>query len=306
MTIAELSRKTELALQDGKLTNDALRASLLELSAAFARPQVSSDPKPIVVDALSGRAIALVGFPTEAGDRLCAALERAGARPRVFETTVDAGARAVLDCHAMVYQVQEQTPASGVLAAAAAEAKMPLILAGKRDHILAVDLTVLAHTNDFLIDGWKPDEAVMRLSFALLRAVSPIHFRPSSLMKRAGERDAVLVADDDPAMLSNVRTALQDFGLSCTVILDGSTALERIRQDLPRVAVLDVNMPGLDGYLVLAAVRQEKLPVRVILLTSRKHENDISRAFTLGADDYIVKPFNRVELVARVRRLLKS
>jgi len=303
--IAELARKTETALSNGKLTTGEFRSCLLELSAAFAKPQATADPKPILVDALSGKSIALVGFAAETGDRLCGALERAGARPRVFDTTVEAGARPVLDCHAMVYQVQADSTSAPILATAGDQARMPIILAGKRDQILSMDLAVLARTNDFLIDGWKPDEAVMRLSFSLLRAVTPIQFRQTA-PRRLGQRDEVLLADDDPAILSQVRTALQDFGMQCTVLLDGATALERIRQDLPRVAVLDVNMPGLDGYLVLAAIREEKLPVRVILLTSRKHENDISRAFTLGADDYVVKPFNRIELVARVKRLLKN
>jgi DNA-binding response OmpR family regulator len=61
----------------------------------------------------------------------------------------------------------------------------------------------------------------------------------------------------------------------------------------------------MDGYQVLAAIREACLPVFVILLTARSHEKDISRGFTLGADDYIVKPFNLVELVARLRRLLR-
>ena len=68
--------------------------------------------------------------------------------------------------------------------------------------------------------------------------------------------------------------------------------------------VLDVNMPGMDGYEVLAAIRAENLPVRVLLLTARQQEGDIIRGFTLGADDYMVKPFSPTELVARLKRLL--
>ena len=54
------------------------------------------------------------------------------------------------------------------------------------------------------------------------------------------------------------------------------------------MAVLDVNMPGMDGYEVLSAIRAEALPVRVLLLTARQQESDIIRGFTLGADDYVV------------------
>jgi DNA-binding response OmpR family regulator len=77
-----------------------------------------------------------------------------------------------------------------------------------------------------------------------------------------------------------------------------------LREDQLHAVVLDVNMPGLDGFEVLAAVRREAIPVRVILLTARQTESDIIRGFSLGADDYIIKPFNPMELVARLKRLL--
>jgi len=86
--------------------------------------------------------------------------------------------------------------------------------------------------------------------------------------------------------------------------VDGRKALEAARRWRPQVAVLDVNMPGMDGYEVLAALRAENLPVRVMLLTARQRESDIIRGFTLGADDYVVKPFSPMELVARLKRLI--
>jgi DNA-binding response OmpR family regulator len=102
-----------------------------------------------------------------------------------------------------------------------------------------------------------------------------------------------------------VRTILETYGMSCRVAKTGTEALDLIRTHRPDAAVLHVNMPGMDGYLVLAAIREERLPVQVILRTALRKENDITRAFTLGADDYIVKTFNQMELVARLRRLLK-
>jgi DNA-binding response OmpR family regulator len=62
----------------------------------------------------------------------------------------------------------------------------------------------------------------------------------------------------------------------------------------------------MDGYEVLAALRAENLPVRVMLLTARQRESDIIRGFTLGADDYVVKPFSPMELVARLKRLIQK
>lgn len=94
--------------------------------------------------------------------------------------------------------------------------------------------------------------------------------------------------------------------MDCQGAANGPQALEQIRASAPQAAVLDVNMPGMDGYQVLAAIRAEKLPVRVVLLTARQQETDIIRGFTLGADDYIVKPFNPLELAARLKRLLRK
>ena len=105
-------------------------------------------------------------------------------------------------------------------------------------------------------------------------------------------------------MLALVRTALENFGMDVQVAVDGHKALEAARRWRPQAAILDVNMPGMDGYEVLAALRAENLPVRVMLLTARQRESDIIRGFTLGADDYVVKPFSPMELIARLKRLI--
>jgi len=94
--------------------------------------------------------------------------------------------------------------------------------------------------------------------------------------------------------------------MKCIVASSGLVALQMIRDYRPHAAVVDVNVPAMDGYEVLTAIREESLPVRVVLLTARRSENDIARAFELGADDYLVKPFSHLELVARLKRRLKS
>jgi DNA-binding response OmpR family regulator len=156
---------------------------------------------------------------------------------------------------------------------------------------------------EFLMDSWQPEEALVRLGMALSS-------RPAGALRPAGERPKangraeVVVADDDPIVLQLIRTALQNFGMSCHTAGSGPEALRMIRDLKPQAAVLDVNMPGMDGYEVLSAIRDEEHPVRVLLLTARQQENDILRGFTLGADDYVVKPFSPVELTARLKRLL--
>ena len=107
-----------------------------------------------------------------------------------------------------------------------------------------------------------------------------------------------------PPPLALVRAAIQNFGMDCHTAADGRGAIDTVRRIRPQAAVLDVNMPGMDGFEVLAAIRAEAIPVRVLLLTARQQENDVIRGFSLGADDYVVKPFSPMELMARLKRLL--
>jgi DNA-binding response OmpR family regulator len=94
--------------------------------------------------------------------------------------------------------------------------------------------------------------------------------------------------------------------MQCRLASSGPEALEEVRMYRPPAAVLDVNMPVMDGFEVLAAIRAENIPVRVIMLTARQQDDDVLRGFSLGADDYVVKPFSPMELVARLKRLLAA
>ena len=155
---------------------------------------------------------------------------------------------------------------------------------------------------DLLVDGWQPEEALLRFGRALSRTAAPkapaaatVEPRPvyGMPMPREVTREAeVLLADDDLTVRMVTRSLMQNAGIKCRMACDGNEALQAIRDCRPTAAILDVNMPGMDGYEVLAAVRSEMLPVRIILLTARQQESDITRGFTLGADDYVVKPFN--------------
>ena len=152
------------------------------------------------------------------------------------------------------------------------------------------------------MDAWQPEEALVRVSHALSDQ-KPRSAKPPGAPMLAG-RTRVLIADDDPTVLTLVRAALQNFGMECETATNGRSALDMIRKNQPHAAVLDVNMPGMDGYEVLGAIRSEELQVRVLLLTARQQESDVIRGFSLGADDYVVKPFGPMELVARLKRLL--
>ena len=114
----------------------------------------------------------------------------------------------------------------------------------------------------------------------------------------------VLVVDDDPKIQTLVSTYLQREGLGVITASDGAIALEEIRRARPRLVVLDLMLPGLDGMSLLRQLRQES-DVPVLILSARGSTPDRVYGITEGADDYLGKPFSPAELVVRVKAILR-
>jgi two-component system response regulator RegX3 len=112
----------------------------------------------------------------------------------------------------------------------------------------------------------------------------------------------ILLADDDPNILEPLEQVLRRDGHEVVAAGDGDTAWDLFTLDRPDFAVLDVSMPGLDGFALtrrIAATGEPRVPI--ILLTARGHERDKVSALDAGADDYVVKPCSHRELLARIR-----
>ena len=114
----------------------------------------------------------------------------------------------------------------------------------------------------------------------------------------------VLVVDDEAPIVSLVRGYLSGEGMEVLVARDGPSAVDAVRDRLPDVVILDVMLPGLDGFEVLRAIRTFS-DTYVIMLTARAEEIDRIVGLSVGADDYLVKPFSPRELVARVKALMR-
>jgi two-component system alkaline phosphatase synthesis response regulator PhoP len=114
----------------------------------------------------------------------------------------------------------------------------------------------------------------------------------------------ILVVDDEPAILNLVVSYLKAEGYEVYTASDGPAALKAARAYKPDLVVLDIMLPGLDGLEVLSRLRRESA-VYVILLTARTEETDKIVGLSVGADDYVTKPFSPRELVARVKAALR-
>lgn len=114
----------------------------------------------------------------------------------------------------------------------------------------------------------------------------------------------ILVVDDEPPILELVRGYLEREGFMVRTVEDGLAAVEQVRAEQPDLVVLDLMLPGLDGIEVCRQIRTFS-DAYVLMLTARSEEIDRIVGLSVGADDYLVKPFSPRELVARVRALLR-
>jgi two-component system phosphate regulon response regulator PhoB len=117
----------------------------------------------------------------------------------------------------------------------------------------------------------------------------------------------ILVVDDEPDITALVAYHLAKAGYRVSTAANGTDALRSAREERPDVVVLDLMLPGLSGYEVLQELRkrEETRDVGVILLTARREEADRIRGLSLGADDYLTKPFSPHELALRVAALIR-
>ena len=116
----------------------------------------------------------------------------------------------------------------------------------------------------------------------------------------------IVVADDDLDILDLVVFKLTQAGFDIVGVTDGVAALESIEGDPPRLAILDIMMPGMSGLDVLRKVRANEAisDLDVILLTARARDSDVDTGFATGASDYVIKPFSPRELLHRVNAVL--
>ncbi len=116
--------------------------------------------------------------------------------------------------------------------------------------------------------------------------------------------EKVLIVEDEPTLLETLEYNLARQGYQIYSAADGLTALEVARQEHPDVIVLDVMLPGIDGFEVCRILRRE-MNIPILMLTARADEVDKIVGLEVGADDYLTKPFSMRELLARVKALLR-
>jgi len=124
-------------------------------------------------------------------------------------------------------------------------------------------------------------------------------------MNNKTQKKNILLVDDDPFLQCLYRKTLEHEGFHLLTVNDGQAAIEKLTELQPDLVILDLGLPNMQGHEVLRSLRESGNSVPVVVLSSRDDEAGKVRAFDLGADDYVTKPFGMNELLARVRAALR-
>lgn len=138
--------------------------------------------------------------------------------------------------------------------------------------------------------------------------VAPSLPRDAQAFKWVGTAEptcTALVVEDDCMARKYIRITLQKAGFKVMEASNGEEALELFHQEQPRVALLDIGLPGMDGFEVCRRMRQQREDMAILILTGRGDDTDKVSGLELGADDYLVKPFGPEVLVAQIKAVLR-
>ena len=118
----------------------------------------------------------------------------------------------------------------------------------------------------------------------------------------------ILVVDDEPSIVKMLEARLKGWGYEVLTAIEGTTGLEKARKDKPDLIILDLMLPGMDGYQICALLKKDsrysKIPI--ILFTARAQQTDITLGEEAGADAYVTKPFEPQVLLGKIKELLSS
>ncbi len=247
---------------------------------------------------LSGKRAALIGFNGAVAQALTSVMTDAQAFTRSFPFELEPAADVLKPFELILIDVQAPSGSHWLNADELSPVLDRSLALGDSAAFLSLLTSSRLPYREFCVWPALPDELLCRCISALRsgRAASG----------STAVNSIVVLADDDPSITSLVRLTLQRNGMVCEAASTGGEALELIHKWKPSVAVLDVGMPHMDGFEVLSRIKSDPdlAQTRVILLTGCEQEKDILRGFSLGADDYVIKPFNPMELLMRLKRVI--
>jgi DNA-binding response OmpR family regulator len=263
----------------------------------------------IVRDVLLGKRVGLMGFETAEAEPIIAALREASSFGHVVASSHIPGLNSLAPYDLCIVNASA-LPVNGdaLPVDTIARSKKPAVVIGTSEELMKHVIAFVDQNRDLVLRPFQPEELVVR-AFKVLRSAESSQveaIQPKS--SGAVGRRMVLIADDDPSAIVLLTAILKHFDFDCEIAHDGNRAFALAREKKPDLVLLDVSMPKIDGFGVLTALRNDPSTkdTPVVMVTGRNNEQEVVKGFALGADDYITKPFNSGELMARINRIMRA
>jgi PleD family two-component response regulator len=258
-----------------------------------------------VLTTLAGRRLALIGFAKAEASKILQAFVQAKISSTVLDWTEVLPQSESLKQHDLflLNLPRENTDSLWLKISDLTRIKKPIICIGYANLLLSHMHKIKNSVAEFLLAPVDEEEVLVRV-YNVLSEIAREQVAKGIPQK---QHVRVVIADDDPTTLTLVSTILKKHDIECHVAQNGQEVIDMCLNLCPDAAIFDISLPYLDGFEVLTTLKNngETFEIPTILLTARKQETDIMRAFALGVDDYMTKPFNPMELIARLKRLLK-
>jgi DNA-binding response OmpR family regulator len=246
---------------------------------------------------LSGSRIGLLGFPAEFSEALDGALNSTNCLATNLPTVRGDSSEPLGVYDILVVWAEEDVPTAR--AAELLATSQPWLLLGTEQRIRE-NSSLYLRADDVVFTPYALNELLFRIH----RMIHRVSIGAQHSKRR---KFVVLVADDDPSMVALLETVLRNNDWECHFATNGRQALVMERELLPDLVVLDIDMPFMTGLEVLRRIRETRADnVKVLLLTGSTELKHVEEGLSLGANDYLAKPFSHIALVHRVRKLLFS
>jgi CheY-like chemotaxis protein len=304
-TVSPAAHEQSARVTEAALDMAALSQELESLSRGLAGETTTLPAAPAMHSVLAQKKIAVIGLEGVEQEALQALLKGQLSDPVALDHSQAALTPAVWqNCDLVIVNAPAEWAVTEQIDAGCwARSSKPIVLLGPKEVLTRVARVIQSAATDFIPAPWTDEYVVWRAAMLMSRSLG---MPPQPNLPAASTKIVVVVADDDTTTRTLVGAMLSRHGMVCHLADNGGSALELVRSLRPDAAILDVSMPSLNGYQVLASIKQDPslASTQVVLLTSRQTEVDVLQGFGLGADDFMTKPFSPMELAARIKRLL--
>jgi DNA-binding response OmpR family regulator len=260
----------------------------------------------IIQQSLAGKRFGLMGFEMAERDSIIATLGTAGGIGHVIGAESNIPGLNSLSRFDACFINASAAGAGGQSSPIEmiANSRKPAIVVGTY-HELVQHIAAFADLNrDCVLRPYAPQDLLLR-AYRVLRFVEK---DIEAIQASIGTNRVAVVADDDDTSIRLLSMILKNAHFDSEIVRNGARAVAKTREKQPDLVLLDISMPEMNGFEALTELRNDPKTkdIPVILVSAHRDEQEVVKGFSLGADDYVIKPFNSGELVARINRVLRE